>query len=66
MDKDKKKTLTISSNLTKKIDTLSISSGSKKSFSINKKKRVGLINNLINRVHLLTFLLIKIIRKKIL
>ena len=38
MDKDKKKTLTISSNLTKKIDTLSISSGSKKSFSINKKK----------------------------
>ena len=38
MEKDKKKTLTISSNLTKKIDTSSISSGSKKSFSIEKKK----------------------------
>jgi translation initiation factor IF-2 len=38
MEKDKKKTLTISSNLTKKIDTSSISSGGKKSFSIDKKK----------------------------
>jgi len=38
MEKDKKKTLTISSNLTKKIDTSSISSGGKKSFSIEKKK----------------------------
>ena len=38
MEKEKKKTLTISSNLTKKIDTSSISSGGKKSFSIEKKK----------------------------
>ena len=38
MDKEKKKTLTISSNLKKKIDTSSISSGSKKSFSVDKKK----------------------------
>ena len=38
MDKDKKKTLTISSNLKKKIDTTSISSSSKKSFSVEKKK----------------------------
>ena len=38
MDKNKKKTLTISSNLTKKIDTSSISSSSKKSFSVDKKK----------------------------
>ena len=38
MEKDKKKTLTISSNLTKKIDTSSISSYGKKSFSIDKKK----------------------------
>ena len=38
MEKDKKKTLTISSNLTKKIDTSSISSDGKKSFSIDKKK----------------------------
>ncbi len=38
MDKNKKKTLTISSNLKKKIDTSSISSSGKKSFSIEKKK----------------------------
>ena len=36
--KDKKKTLTISSNLKKKIDTSSISSDGKKSFSVEKKK----------------------------
>ena len=38
MDKDKKKTLTISSNLKKKIDTTSISTSGKKSFSVEKKK----------------------------
>ena len=38
MDKDKKKTLTISSGLKKKIDTLSISTSGKKSFSVEKKK----------------------------
>ena len=38
MEKEKKKTLTISSNLTKKIDTSSISSSGKKSFSVEKKK----------------------------
>ena len=38
MDKNKKKTLTISSNLKKKIDTSSISSSGKKSFSVEKKK----------------------------
>ncbi len=38
MEKDKKKTLTISSNLKKKIDTTSISTSGKKSFSIDKKK----------------------------
>ena len=37
MDKDKK-TLTISSNLKKKIDTSSISTSGKKSFSVEKKK----------------------------
>ncbi len=36
--KDKKKTLTISSNLKRKIDTSSISSNGKKSFSVEKKK----------------------------
>ena len=38
MDKIKKKTLTISSNLKKKIDTTSISNSGKKSFSVEKKK----------------------------
>ena len=38
MDKNKKKTLTISSDLKKKIDTTSISSSGKKSFSVEKKK----------------------------
>jgi len=38
MEKDKKKTLTISSGLKKKIDTSLISSSGKKSFSVDKKK----------------------------
>ena len=38
MEKEKKKTLTISSNLKKKIDTTSISTTGKKSFSVDKKK----------------------------
>ena len=38
MEKNKKKTLTISSNLKKKIDTKSISSDGKKSYFVEKKK----------------------------
>ena len=38
MEKDKKKTLTISSGLKKKIDTSSISTGGKKSFAVKKKE----------------------------
>ena len=38
MEKDKKKTLTISSNLKKKIDTTSITASGKKSFAVEKKK----------------------------
>jgi translation initiation factor IF-2 len=38
MDKDKKKTLTISSDLKKKIDTTSIATSGKKSFFVEKKK----------------------------
>ena len=38
MDKDKKKTLTISSNLKKKIDLTSIATSGKKSFLVEKKK----------------------------
>ena len=40
MDKDKKKTLTISSDLKKKIDTTAISTTGKKSFSVEKKKTI--------------------------
>ena len=38
MEKEKKKTLTISSNLKKKIDTSSFKTRGKKSFSVEKKK----------------------------
>jgi len=38
MEKEKKKTLTISSNIKKKIDTSSITSSGKKSFLVEKKK----------------------------
>ena len=38
MDKNKKKTLTISSNFKKKIDTSTISRDGKKTYSIEKKK----------------------------
>ena len=38
MDKDKKKTLTISSSIKKKIDPSSLSTSGKKSFSVEKKK----------------------------
>ena len=38
MEKEKKKTLTISSSLKKKIDTSSITSNKKKSFSVDKRK----------------------------
>ena len=38
MEKDKKKTLTISSSLKKKIDTTSFKTGGKKSFAVEKKK----------------------------
>ena len=46
MEKDKK-TLTISSNLKKKIDTSSITSSGKKSYSVEKK-------NLLDQINLLT------------
>ena len=38
MDKEKKKTLTISSDLKKKIDTSAINTDGKKSFSVKKKE----------------------------
>ena len=42
MEKDKKKTLTISSDLKKKIDTSAISTDGKKSFSVKKKEHTTL------------------------
>ena len=52
MDKDKKKTLTISSNLKKKIDTSSISTSGKKSFSVEKKNPSKAIKHLIKFLRL--------------
>ncbi len=49
MEKNKKKTLTISSNLKKKIDTSSISTSGKKSFSVE-KKRTFKSNKVTNRL----------------
>ena len=48
MDKDKKKTLTISSDLKKKIDTSAITTTGKKSFSVEKKKPFR-VNKLFNK-----------------
>ena len=57
MEKDnKKKTLTISSDLKKKIDTTSINPDGKKSFSVKKKEpfRGNKINNRVNQNQNLT------------
>ena len=53
MDKDKKKTLTISSNLKKKIDTSSLSPSGKKSFAVKKKEpfRGGKLANSYSQKH---------------
>ena len=51
MEKDKKKTLTISSNLKKKIDTSRISPSGKKTYSVDKKKHFVQTNLLINYLH---------------
>ena len=61
MDKDKKKTLTISSDLKKKIDTTSILTSGKKSFSVDKKKNhLELINHLIEpHLHQVTIQILK-------
>ncbi len=49
MEKDKKKTLTISSSLKKKIDTSSIATSGKKSFSVDNKKKPFRSNKSLNR-----------------
>ena len=46
MEKDKKKTLTISSDLKKKIDTSAISTDGKKSFAVKKKNHLKEIKTL--------------------
>ena len=51
MEKEnKKKTLTISSDLKKKIDTTSINTAGKKSFSVKKKNLLGEIRTLIELI----------------
>ena len=47
MEKNKKKTLTISSDLKKKIDTTSLSTAGKKSFSVKKKSLLEEVKTLI-------------------
>ncbi len=51
MEKDRKKTLTISSSLKKKIDTSAISSDGKKSFAVEKKKPFKLNKNFSKSSH---------------
>ncbi len=51
MDKNKKKTLTISSNFKKKIDISSISSSGKKSFEVTKKKNIKGFKNPNRPIH---------------
>ena len=63
MDKDKK-TLTISSNLKKKIDTSSISTSGKKSFSVEKKNLSKIIKHLIKQLQRQRLTLIQTLRKK--
>ena len=65
MVKDKK-TLTISSNLKKKIDTTNIQSSGKKSFSVEKKNHLKIINLLISLAPHLIMILILILKEKIL
>ena len=50
MEKDKKKTLTISSNLKKKIDTSAIGREGKKSFAVEKKNPLKQIKILIKTI----------------
>ena len=66
MDKNKKKTLTISSNLKKKIDTSSIGTSGKKSFSVDKKNHQEIINHSIKYNQLQMLILIKNQKKEIL
>ena len=63
MEKDKK-TLTISSDLKKKIDTSSISTSGKKSFSVREKNLSDLINHLIKLLHLLILISSQILKEK--
>ena len=65
MDKGRKKTLTISSDLKKKIDTTSISTSGKKAFSVEKKNLLEQINHLTNLLMRQTQVLAQILKRKI-
>ena len=65
MVKDKKKTLTISSNLKKKIDTRSISTSGKKSFFVEKKKPYKAAKtNKLNNIIIINFKLVQFYKGK--
>ena len=65
MEKDnKKKTLTISSDLKKKIDTSSISTDGKKSFAVKKKSLLEEIKITAGRVRILIHQKPKILKRK--
>jgi hypothetical protein len=67
MEKDnKKKTLTISSDLKKKIDTSSISTDGKKSFAVKKKEPFRGNKNTTDQVRILIHQKPKILKRKIL
>ena len=55
MEKEnKKKTLTISSNLKKKIDTTALSTDGKKSFAVKKKNLLEGVKTLIKQIKIIT------------
>ena len=54
MDKNNKKTLTISSDLKKKIDTSLISPEGKKSFAVKKKNHLEEIKTIIELLQIIT------------
>ena len=66
MEKNKKKTLTISSNFKRKIDTSSLTTDKRKSFSVQKKNHTSLTKILINLTKERTLKLSMKIPKKIL
>ena len=67
MDRDnKKKTLTISSNLKKKIDTTQVSTGTKKSFSVKRERLLKATKVITNLIQVQTIQRVQSLKIKIL